>query len=308
LAWWLGETGISFDTAQQQGRVETAPGQRHFRVGECTIQPISVVRFFSLFIFFSYTSQQLISSLPVRRACDRLLDLCRGIDHSVIVDDEGGPPKTLSVENSFRRGTTTTNGYATPAQVHDELLRDLYRRLPRLFDDRTAWSTHPESAYPTTIRLTVRLVVAKTVVEPHNSQRSCRTTTTKTMQQPFNGQTFLKCASAPEREQLLRRAVTPLLHSLLFSHREANKKTASTNFDVTRINIALTNFQDVVVLGSSSPSPRRRSQQQQPKSSRFVASPAGATKTTTTATTGSYQPTQGSIKRRRIDDFFARKR
>jgi hypothetical protein len=127
------------------------------------------------------------------------------------------------------------------------------------------------------------------------------------MQQSFHGQTFLKCASTPEREQLLRRAVTPLLHSLLFSHREANKKTAS-NFDLTRVNIALTNFQDVVVFGSSSPSPRRRSQQQQPKSSRFVASPAGATKTTTTATTGSYQPTQGSIKRRRIDDFFARKR
>jgi hypothetical protein len=105
-----------------------------------------------------------------RRACDRLLDLCRGIDHTVVVDDEGGPPKTLSVENSFRRGTTTTMtigvGSTLPAQWHDKLLGDLYRRLPRLFDDRTAWSTHPELAYPTTIRLTVRLVVAKTVVEP----------------------------------------------------------------------------------------------------------------------------------------------
>jgi nucleotidyltransferase/DNA polymerase involved in DNA repair len=50
---WSNWNHLLIPSQQQQGRVETAPGQRHFGVGECTIQPFSVVRFLSLlFIFF----------------------------------------------------------------------------------------------------------------------------------------------------------------------------------------------------------------------------------------------------------------
>jgi nucleotidyltransferase/DNA polymerase involved in DNA repair len=214
-----------------------------------------------------------------RQAADRLLDLCHGIDTSIIVDDEGGLQKTLSCENSFRRGTICTK-----EQV-DERMRDLYQRLPRLLADRTAWSTHPELAYPKTIRLTVRVVDHYSAVTKKNGQHrqrtssSSSTSTTNSMQQPFNGRGFLK--SAPEqRAKLLQDAVTPLLHSLLFQ--------TKTVLDVTRVNIALTNFQDVVG------SPQRPSKAQ-----------GSGSQYATTRTQGS--GTQGSVKRKRIDDFFVRR-
>jgi nucleotidyltransferase/DNA polymerase involved in DNA repair len=229
--------------------------------------------------FWSHSYFPFPPTTTIRQAADRLLDLCRGIDTSIIVDDEGGLQKTLSCENSFRRGTICTT-----EQVN-ERMRDLYQRLPRLFADRTAWSTHPELAYPKTIRLTVRVVDHYSAVTKKNKHRqrtsssSTSTTTTNSMQQPFNGRDFLK--SAPEqRAKLLQDAVTPLLHSLLFQ--------TKTVMDVTRVNIALTNFQDVVG------SPQRPSKAQ-----------GSGSQYATTRTQGS--GTQGSVKRKRIDDFFARR-
>ena len=135
---------------------------------------------------------------------------------------------------------------------------DLYNRLPRLFEDRTSWSPCKDLAFPKTIRLTVRIV-------DENSNRR-RPFITKSQQRAFGGQVFLKSVSA--REKLLQEAVSPLLQSLLFSE---------TSINLTRVNIALTNFQDT------------------------VSSPARI------PTTESAIP-NASSKRRRIDDFFAIKR
>lgn len=170
------------------------------------------------------------------------------------MDDEGGPQKTLSVENSFRRGTVCTED-----QVHKHMA-DLYKRLPRLFEDRINWSTQKDVAYPKTIRLTVR------VVDEHKKRRGHRPFVTKSRQQAFDGRAFLK--STLDREKQLQEAVSPLLRSLLFSY---------TTMNLTRVNIALTNFQDIVV------------------------SPASISKKK------SKTCSKSSMKRRRIDDFFATK-
>ena len=159
--------------------------------------------------------------------CEEILDLCNGIDSSSVTDDEGTLQKSLSVENSLRNGTIRTK-----AQVL-HIVEDLYRRLPLLLHDRKEWSEYPSLAYPTLIRVTARSsfdLVAK----------SCRdrSFTTRGQQAKFEGGRAI-CndgLSASEAEAILRQSVTPLLQSLLFTSQAIN---------VTRLNICVTNFQDI---------------------------------------------------------------
>jgi hypothetical protein len=143
------------------------------------------------------------------------------------VDDLGGLQKTLSVENSFRRGTVTTQQSVLAA------MEDLYRRLPRLLWNRSQWSSDSARSYPLAIRLTVR----SAQYAPGSKRRA--PSVTRSQQKPFrDGKLLLSGAMATENERsaLLRDCLGPLLQSIIFS---------GTEFDITRINICLANFQDI---------------------------------------------------------------
>lgn len=148
----------------------------------------------------------------------------------MVVDDAGGLSKIVSCENSFRRGTMKTK-----ENIHSALL-DLYHRLPRLVQHRIAWSTEqPELAHPTTLVLTVRLVVSKDhpAVVARGSRRPFLT---KRKQCKVNGRNFVQL-SLEAQAKFLQHHVEPLLQATIFS---------LPSFDVTRISLALSNFQDVV--------------------------------------------------------------
>ena len=159
--------------------------------------------------------------------CNEILDLCNGIDNSLVVDDDGTLQKSLSVENSLRRGTIRTK-----AQVL-QVMEDLYRRLPLLLKDRKEWSENPSLAYPTVIRVT-----ARSSFDSIGKGRQNRSFVTRSQQSKFDGGRAI-CNDGlivSEAAAILRQHVTPLLQSLLFS---------SQTINVTRLNICVTNFQDI---------------------------------------------------------------
>jgi hypothetical protein len=206
-----------------------------------------------------HTSLTLFS--VVRNQARKLLDLCRGIDTSTVVDDHGGLAQTLSVENSFRQGTLQTR------QAMLQAMEDLYKRLPILLTERTNWSSNPKLAFPQTLRLTIRSV------SPHNNQRL-----THSKQIPIDGNRL----SGKDPSDLLRHWVVPLLDLLLVS--VAHKDGA---MDVTRINVALTNFQDG----------KQSNDNSKYKECALISSPPQSIETP-----------EGPRKRKRIDEFFAPKR
>jgi DNA polymerase iota len=151
---------------------------------------------------------------------------CRGLDDSPVVDDNGGLAKTVSVENSFRRGTILTQ------RAVDDAMEDLYERLPRLLKERALWSQVPAKAYPTTIRLTVR-----SVIKAGSNMTRRRPFVTHSKQMAVDGQAFMALEDVNDKRNFLRRIVAPLMRTLLSSAEQIN---------VTRINVATTNFQDLV--------------------------------------------------------------
>jgi impB/mucB/samB family C-terminal domain len=166
------------------------------------------------------------------------LNLCRGHDSSIIIDDGGTLQKSLSVENSLRSGTIRTK-----EQVMG-VMEDLYRRLPLLLKDRMEWSDHPSLAYPTVIRITARSSIDKI-----GSGRKNRKFITRSTQCKFDGKLLCNnLLNANETTTLLRRSVTPLLRSLLFT---------SSDINVTRLNICVSNFQDIDVVASHVPVAQR---------------------------------------------------
>ena len=209
--------------------------------------------------------------------CDLLLERCRGLDTSEIVDDEGGLSKTVSVEDSFRRGTVKMVEGVWAA------LDMLCLRLPSLIRDRAAWSSNPKLAYPTNIRLTVRLVDTKI-----SHRRRPFATTSK--QCKINGRLLLEANEDSKQSMLLKEWAAPLLKDLI----------VSTGIDLTRMNLAVTNFVDLdthqsplTMAGTSGDSNKRKTQSSMVSQS---ASPSSkrqgvAKKMTTT----------------RIDHFFAKK-
>lgn len=156
------------------------------------------------------------------KQCDVLLKLCRGVDESCIVDDQGGAQKTLSIENSFKRGSLITK------QKVLTVMDDLYKRLPRLLNDRTKWSSNKMKAYPTTLRLTVRFVV---------KMADGRTTAkVQSQQMSFDGKALVEEQDVTKQKLMVRRFVAPILQSMVLS---------LNAFNISRINIGLTNFQDI---------------------------------------------------------------
>jgi impB/mucB/samB family C-terminal domain/Ubiquitin binding region len=158
--------------------------------------------------------------------CDFILQRCRGLDETEVIDDQGGLAKTVSVENSFRRGTMRTM-----RSVRDAL-DQLLERLPRLLRDRKSWSTHPDRAFPTTIRITAR------VVDERLRSTKRRPYVTKSAQKTLDGQSVLQMKDLGKQSEMLRHAVTPLVRQLLGS-------SDTKDLDVTRLNLATSNFQDI---------------------------------------------------------------
>lgn len=159
-----------------------------------------------------------------RQQCNILLRQCQGQDDSTIVDDGGGLPKTVSVENSFRRGTICS------AQSVFGAMEDLYERLPRLIQNRQAWSDMPLKAYPTTLRLTIRLVDI--------TIQKRRPFVTRSKQMSVDGAQIFLTKDLLKQRDSLRQLVEPLLHSLVLS-------STKDGINITRINIAVANFQDL---------------------------------------------------------------
>lgn len=158
--------------------------------------------------------------------CDILLNRCNGIDTVPIVDDDGGLTKTVSVEDSFIRGSITT------ADLARQKLNLLCNRLLRLLDQRRELSQLPHLSYPRSIRVTVRLVDTKLV----NSRRRPFHTVSK--QRNFNGKQVLEDDDETKRESILHNIALPILDTLLSGD-------AGSDINVTRLNLAAISFADI---------------------------------------------------------------
>ena len=167
-----------------------------------------------------------IEHSPSEQQCDIILENCRGLDKTRVVDDQGGLPKTVSCENSFRRGTLCSMKGVWVA------LGQLFDRLPRLLKDRTSWSKRPDSAYPLTIRLTAR------VVDECLRSTKRRPFVTRSAQCRFDGQRLLHTKDLKNQSEMIKNAVIPLVRQLLGG-------SSTKDVDVTRLNIAVTSFQDI---------------------------------------------------------------
>jgi hypothetical protein len=131
-------------------------------------------------------------------------------------------------------------------------LLDLFVRLPLLLRDRASWSCDPDKAYPTTIRLTMRLV-------DKSLAHKRRPFVTHSKQAHVDGQELLREKDPNLLIQILKRNVSPLLNHLL------QQSNAKDDIDVTRMNIALTKFQDVNATRLPSPGQASLSTHFQPK-------------------------------------------
>jgi hypothetical protein len=105
-------------------------------------------------------------------------------------------------------------------------------RLPRLLRDRKSWSGCPDNAFPVTIRLTVRLVDSNL----QNKER--RPFVTRSKQKPLDGQDLFMLTDLLKQADFLKQSISPLVSQLLVN-------AGGTNFNVTRLNLAVTNFQDI---------------------------------------------------------------
>ena len=126
-------------------------------------------------------------------------------------------------------------------------LLDLFVRLPLLLRDRASWSCNHSKAYPTTIRLTVRLVdnnLTNNNTTANRKKRRRRPFVTNSKQAPINGKRLLEEKDSKVLIQILKQSISPLLNSLL---------SGSEDINITRMNIALTNFQDITATSSHGP-------------------------------------------------------
>jgi len=154
---------------------------------------------------------------------DLLSNRCRGIDTMTIEDDDGGLTKTVSVEETFIRGSLLSiEGVKRNLEI-------LYPRLLRLLDLRRDVSPMRTYAYPTTLRITVRIVDPSICEGP----RPFRTISKQT---EFDGKGFMSMTDDPARIVLLKRTVSKLLCIL---------SDLQITLDVTKLNIAALSFADI---------------------------------------------------------------
>jgi nucleotidyltransferase/DNA polymerase involved in DNA repair len=155
--------------------------------------------------------------------CDLLINRCRGRDSARVFDDKGIPSKTISVEDSFKRGSVTS------IEKVIQNIDPLITRILRLLDKRTEQSSMPKDSFPKVIRLTAR------VVDPsiNNIHRPFRNVSKQTK---FNGKAILEMKEIKEKEDMLRKIVVALVTVL---------NNIQDRLDVTRLNLAMTSFVDI---------------------------------------------------------------
>jgi len=158
---------------------------------------------------------------------DLLINRCRGIDSASIQDDDGGISKILSVEDSFIRGSITSEAAV------EEKVEFLLHRLLRLLDERKKDSDSPTMAYPKVLRLSLRFAGEFSTVRKQSF-------ITRSRQISFDGKQFMKTKNENERLHSLSHAVKPLIQHLL------QICSVSNSINVTRINLAATSFLDVI--------------------------------------------------------------
>ena len=174
-----------------------------------------------------------------------LLLKCVGIDETPVEDDAGGLPKTVSVENSFQRGTVINR------QAVMDAVNDVCRRLPDLLHGRIAISKNPSLAFPTTLRLTVRLLIDPSVSDSKRAQQGRRRPfETFSRQTTFPGQKLLVMGDS-EKPKFLFKEMFPMLRTLVLDR---------PIFDVTRLNLAVANFHDLRVGSGTSTTPSKQQQ------------------------------------------------
>eukprot|EP00979_Chaetoceros_neogracilis_P012978 scaffold3588_cov244-Chaetoceros_neogracile.AAC.2 len=154
--------------------------------------------------------------------CDLLTNRCRGIDTLAIIDDGGGINKTVSVEDSFIRGSLTSMDGVL------QNLSKLFVRILRLLDKRKKSSQSPHDAYPRVLRLTARIV--------DRSVTSRRPFRNISKQVSFNGKALMESQDGDERVNILKNHAIPLLHIL---------KEVTDGLNVTRLNLATASFADI---------------------------------------------------------------
>ena len=169
-----------------------------------------------------YLLQQEISRDKDGSLCEILINRCKGIDTLTIQDDDGGINKTVSVEDSFIRGSLTSMDGVK------EKLCILFERIIRLLDKRKIISQHPQDAYPRVLRLTARIV--------DRSITSRRPFRNISKQIPFDGKLLMNMTSDEERMEMLRRHTFTLLPMI---------RIATEGLNVTRLNLATSSFKDI---------------------------------------------------------------
>jgi len=166
-----------------------------------------------------------------KQKADMFLQRCLGIDESLVVDDGGGLAKTVSIEDSYKRATMLST------RAVWDVLEDLLVRLLKLLDERMWTSDRPELAFPTTFRVTIRNRV-------ENENKQGRNNMTISKQCPLNGKKLLSIEDSTQKIKLLRHATGALLKALFPPEMSSFSKTRD-KINVTKINLAATNFADV---------------------------------------------------------------
>jgi len=156
---------------------------------------------------------------------------------SDIVDDGGRVAKTVSVEDSFRNGSITSQ-----SQIF-EAIEPILGRLPILLEERRWNSTMPSLAFPNTIRVCMRNLITN----DESLENSARRRVSTSRQQKVDGQVIMSKLNENEQIDILRAAIIPLVKGILD---EGNNINNDIRKNITRINIAVTNFADIKEEGS----------------------------------------------------------
>jgi len=175
--------------------------------------------------FLKCPKQLIVSSLvafdekpdAVEERVEAIYLKCKGIDNTIIEDDGGLLPKTLSVENSHRRGTVVCRDEL------DRSLRILCDRLYELLVERRGEYDDNEILHssPRTIRVSLCDV----------SQNYTRKRRSK--QESFDGLIFWKLCP-DKRIKCIYEAAAPLMEALILPYQEF--------FNIINVNLAFCNF------------------------------------------------------------------
>jgi hypothetical protein len=140
-----------------------------------------------------------------------------------IEDDDGGLTKTVSVEETFIRGSLLSL---------EEVKRNLdilYTRILRLLDLRRDASPMRMYAYPTSLRLSVRIV-------DKSMCAGTRPFRVISKQVDFDGKELMCTKEYSDRLEILNRSISKVFHIL---------SDLRIELDVTKLNIAALNFADI---------------------------------------------------------------